>query len=128
MISFYFCFCFCIFCMYLCVHKYRHPFATCYPLSVIRYLLTTTTERQTHRRSLSASKSTSIVGSNLSGAGRVRQKAGIVHYKSIGNVSFGVGDHIGVLRREGSARRHVSVENRKLCRSREREVQRHFII
>jgi hypothetical protein len=51
--------------------------------------LLTSTERQTHTSSFGTSKSTGVVGCNLRSAARVGQIARVVHYVTIGNVSFG---------------------------------------
>jgi hypothetical protein len=94
--------------------------------------LPTTTERQTHARSLSTGKSAGIVSSNLCSMCRVSQVSLIVHGVTIGNIVLGTRDCGGyrdsTLRREGSTGRHVSVESGELCGSRKVEVQRHFII
>jgi hypothetical protein len=84
-------------------------------------LLLTSTERKTHARSLIASKSTGIVGSNLCRAARVGQIARVVHYVTIGNVSFGTG-RTTIL----DAARHCNIGARDGSSSTKREIQRHF--
>jgi hypothetical protein len=95
-------------------------------------LHTTTTERQTHTRSLSSGKSAGIVSSDLSRACGIGQIARVVHGVTIRNVVLGArysGDcRDSALRREGATGRHVGVESGELCGSRKVEVQRHFII
>jgi hypothetical protein len=88
--------------------------------------LPTSTERQTHTRSLRTGKSTGIVSGDLSSVCRVGQVSLVVHGVTIGNVVLGARD--GALRREGATGRHVGVESGELCGSRKVEVQRHFII
>jgi hypothetical protein len=91
--------------------------------------LLTSTERQTHARSLSVSKSAGIVSSDLCSPRGVSQVSLIVHSVTIGNVVLGVRDCGDSALRggEGSTGRHVSVKGGEFRGSGKVEVQRHFI-
>jgi hypothetical protein len=73
--------------------------------------LPTSTERQTHARSLGAGKSAGIVSSDLCSMCRVGQVPLVVHGITIGNVVLGAGDCGDSALRggEGTTGRHVSV-------------------
>jgi hypothetical protein len=92
---------------------------------LIKLHLLTSTKRQTHARSLSMSKCTSIVGLDLRRAARVGQVALVVHYVTIGNVVLGTGcasTRLPIL----DAARYCNVGARDGSSSTKREIQRHF--
>jgi hypothetical protein len=82
-------------------------------------------KRQTHTRSLRPSKSTSIVGGNLSSTSGIGKVSHVVHYATIGNVILSLrAASIG-----GVISGDINIANsRKSCGSVKREVQSHFII
>jgi hypothetical protein len=87
--------------------------------------LPASSKRQTHARSLYTSKSTCIVGSNLSSTRGIGEVSHVVHYVTIGNVILSLrAASIG-----GVISGDFNIANgRKSCGSVKREVQSHFII
>ena len=87
--------------------------------------LLASSKRQTHARSLCVSKSTSVVGGNLSRTSGIGEVSHVVHFVTVGNVTLSL--------RAASIGRVISgdfniANGRKSCGCVKREVQSHFII
>jgi hypothetical protein len=87
--------------------------------------LLASSKRQTHARSLYTSKSTSIVGSNLSSTSGIGEVSHVVHFVTVGDVAFGL--RAASIRGVRSGDFNIA-KGRKSCGSVKREVQSHFII
>jgi hypothetical protein len=87
--------------------------------------LLASSKRQTHARSLCVSKSTSIVGSNLSSTSGISEVSHVVHFVTVGDVAFGL--RAASIRGVRSGDFNIA-KGRKSCGSVKREVQSHFII